>query len=88
MVDLVLGAPLRWGMGYAIGSPLLEARVGSRIVGRRVAGWGGNGGSWVHIDMDARMTVAFVMNRWIDGLDLGRCFDIVNAAYDSLGMRS
>jgi CubicO group peptidase (beta-lactamase class C family) len=75
-VDLVLGVPLRWGMGYALGSPLLEARVDPRVVGRRVAGWGGNGGSWVHVDMDARMTVAFVMNRWIDGLDLGRCFDL------------
>ena len=27
------------------------------------------------------------MNRWIDGLDLGRSFDVVNAAYDSLGIR-
>ena len=84
--DLILGVPMRWGMGYAVGLPLLGARAGSRLDGRRIAAWGGNGGSWSHVVLDARMSVGFVMNRWIDGLDLGRCFDIVLAAYDSLAV--
>ena len=85
-IDLILGAPIRWGMGYALQSALLESRVGNRLDGRRIAAWGGNGGSWAHVDLDARMSVGFVMNRWIDGYDLGRCFDVVLAAYDSLAV--
>ena len=72
-------------MGYALGSPLFDARVGDRLAGRCWAAWGGNGGSWAHVDLDARMSVGYVMNRWIDGYDLGRSFDVVLVAYDSLG---
>jgi len=85
-VDLVMGAPLTWGMGYAVGSPMIAERLGARNAARRWAAWGGNGGSWVHVDLDARMSVAFVMNRWLQGYDLGRCFDIVLAACDSLAV--
>jgi CubicO group peptidase (beta-lactamase class C family) len=83
-MDSILGAPMKWGMGYALGSPVLQARVGHRLDGRRIAGWGGNGGSWAHVDLDARMSVSFVMNRWIDGFDIGRSFDVVLAAHQSL----
>jgi hypothetical protein len=38
------------------------------------------------VDLDLRMCVAFVMNQWIGGVDVGRCFDIVNAAYDSVAV--
>src|SRR5262245_50410564 len=85
-IDRILGVPMKWGMGYALGSPVLQARVGSRLDDRRLAAWGGNGGSWAHVDLDARMSVGFVMNRWIDGFDIGRCFDVVLAAYDSLAV--
>jgi len=83
-VDLIMGVPITWGMGYAIASPLIESRLDGRLDGRRWAAWGGNGGSWAHVDLDARMSVAFVMNRWVDGIDLGRCYDVVRAAYHSL----
>src|SRR5262245_25664084 len=85
-VDRILGAPMTFGMGYALASPMLNARVGHKLDGRRIAAWGGNGGSWSHVDLDARMSVGFVMNRWIDGFDLGRCFDVVLAAYDSIAV--
>jgi CubicO group peptidase (beta-lactamase class C family) len=85
-LDVVLGAEVTWGMGYAIGAPALEARLSKSAAGHRWAAWGGNGGSWAHVDLDARMSVGFVMNRWIEGYDLGRCFDIVNAAYDSVAV--
>jgi CubicO group peptidase (beta-lactamase class C family) len=85
-MDLILGAPMKWGMGYAIGSPVLHGRVGNRLDGRRLAAWGGNGGSWSHADLDARMSIGFVMNKWHDGFDIGRCFDVALAAYDSLAV--
>lgn len=85
-VDLILGVPVTWGLGYAVGSPLIDARLGAQHTSGRWAAWGGNGGSWAHADLDARMSVGFVMNRWVDGLDLGRSFDIVQAAYESLAV--
>jgi CubicO group peptidase (beta-lactamase class C family) len=84
--DLVLGAPLTWGLGYMVGCPFIDARLEGRAAGHRWAAWGGNGGSWVMVDLDLRMCVAFVMNQWIGGVDVGRCFDIVNAAYDSVAV--
>ena len=83
--DVILGVPVVWGLGYCIGGPAVDDRLGP-YARRRWAAWGGNGGSWVHVDFDARMSVAFVMNRWLEGYDLGRCFDVVLAAYESLGV--
>jgi CubicO group peptidase (beta-lactamase class C family) len=83
-VDLIFELPIRWGMGYGLGSPLCEGMYGSRIDGHRVAFWGGSGGSWVMNDLDERMTVAFVMNKHVEGAFDQRSVNIVNAAYDSL----
>jgi CubicO group peptidase (beta-lactamase class C family) len=84
-IDLVMPMHLRWGMGYCIGTPLFKAEYGQRIEARRVACWGGSGGSWVMVDLDARMTVAYVMNLHQEhgGYD-HRSVAIVNAAYDGL----
>lgn len=84
-IDLVMSYPIRWGMGYGIGSALFQSMFGSRIDGRRVACWGGSGGSWAHVDFDARMTAAFVMNKHVEagGYD-ERAMSIVRAAYDAL----
>ncbi|MCV2491789.1 beta-lactamase family protein [Geodermatophilus sp. YIM 151500] len=84
--DLVLGLPVRWGMGYGIGSPLVADLYGPRVEGRRLAFWGGSGGSWVLVDLDARMTIAYVMNRHVEGAFDRRSVDFVNAAYDSLAL--
>ena len=50
--DQVLGASMRYGMGYGIFD--------------RSCGWGGRGGSLVMVDLDARMTLSYVMNQMLD----------------------
>ncbi len=78
--DLVLGAPLRLGIGYGINGA--EVPIGQ---GDRTCFWGGWGGSLVINDLDARMTVAYVMNRMGEGtLGDARGADIVMAAYEAL----
>jgi CubicO group peptidase (beta-lactamase class C family) len=78
--DLVLGAPLRLGIGYGISGT--EVPIGR---GERTCFWGGWGGSLVVNDLDARMTVAYVMNKMGEGT-LGdvRGAGIVIAAYEAL----
>ncbi|MBI5089138.1 MAG: beta-lactamase family protein [Actinobacteria bacterium] len=79
--DLVLGLPVRFGIGYALPSDLVP-----HVPQDKVCFWGGWGGSSVVNDMDRHMTVAYMMNRMADGL-LGdeRGFSLVRAAYDALG---
>src|SRR5436305_7418078 len=50
-IDLVIGIPLKFGVGYSL---LPEGRV---------CHWGGTGGSLVVIDADRRITFAYVMNK-------------------------
>jgi CubicO group peptidase (beta-lactamase class C family) len=59
--DLVLTVPLRFGMGFGLASETMP-------MGPRSCAWGGYGGSLVFNDLDARMTVAYVMNRMEAGL--------------------
>jgi CubicO group peptidase (beta-lactamase class C family) len=54
--DLVLDVPLRFGMGFGLASETMP-------MGPRSCVWGGYGGSLVFNDLDARVTVAYVMNR-------------------------
>ncbi|HLZ72218.1 MAG TPA: serine hydrolase domain-containing protein [Dehalococcoidia bacterium] len=78
--DLVLGAPIRFGMGYGLNSP--EMPIGAN---ERVCFWGGWGGSLIVVDVDARLTVAYVMNRMGEGtLGDTRGAGVVAAAYASL----
>lgn len=58
-VDRVLGAPLRFGLGFALPSPQAMPAVPDG----RVCWWTGFGGSLVVNDLDRRMTFAYVMNR-------------------------
>jgi CubicO group peptidase (beta-lactamase class C family) len=79
-VDLLLEFPICWGMGFALDSPIFE-----NALGHRVAYWGGDGGSLGFVDFDERMTVSYVMNRWIEGpYEQIRNQRILKAAYDSL----
>jgi len=81
-IDLLLEFPIRWGLGFALESPIFE-----NALGHRVAYWGGDGGSLAFVDFDARMTVSFVMNRWIEGpYEQVRNQRILKAAYDSLAV--
>jgi hypothetical protein len=82
--DLVMNLPMRWGLGYCIGSPLVGKIYGQRAEGRRLAFWGGSGGSWAFNDLDARMTVAFVPKAHVDGAFDQRSIAVVKAAYDCL----
>ena len=71
--DEVLGAPIRYGMGYAVQG--------------RTCSWGGWGGSIVLVDVDRHLTVAYVMNQMLEQGPLGddRGLGIVMAAYSALG---
>ncbi len=79
--DLVLDVPLRFGMGYGLASETMP-------MGPRTCAWGGYGGSLVVNDLDARITVAYVMNRMEDGIvgDL-RGAAMVRAAVFALAQR-
>jgi CubicO group peptidase (beta-lactamase class C family) len=60
--DLVLGAPMRLGMGYGIVGD--ETPLGPSA---KACFWGGWGGSIVVADLDRRMCIAYVMNRMGEG---------------------
>lgn len=81
--DLVLGVPLRLGIGYGLNGP--ESPLSPNA---RTCFWGGWGGSLVVNDLDARMTVAYVMNKMGEGTvgDM-RGVSLVFAAYDALAAR-
>ncbi len=55
--DLVLGAPMRFGMGFGLKSEAMPLGPNERV-----CFWGGWGGSLAWIDLDARLTVSYVMN--------------------------
>jgi CubicO group peptidase (beta-lactamase class C family) len=78
-VDLVLGIPLRFGIGYGLPTPMIP------FPSQRTCFWGGWGGSLVINDFENRMTVAYVMNRMGDGTtgDV-RGGSIIAAAYGGL----
>ncbi|HEY7313923.1 MAG TPA: serine hydrolase domain-containing protein [Gemmataceae bacterium] len=54
-IDLVIGMPVKWGLGYGL---LPEGRV---------CCFGGTGGSLVIADVDRRLTFAYVMNKMAPG---------------------
>ena len=60
--DLVLGNPIRFGMGYGLNGPEMPISPNPRA-----CFWGGWGGSIVINDLDARMTFAYVMNKMGEG---------------------
>src|SRR5947209_8808569 len=54
-IDLVIGIPFTFGVGYSL------------LPGGGVCAWGGTGGSLVVIDVDRRITFAYVMNKMAPG---------------------
>ncbi len=79
--DLVLGIPLRFGMGYALNAD--DAPVST--TNPQTCYWGGRGGSLIVNDLDARMTIAYVMNQMTNlGLTDPRGQRLLQAAYKSL----
>ncbi len=80
-VDQVIFLPVRFGIGYALGSEALPF-----IPEGKVCFWGGWGGSMIIVDLDRRMTVAFMMNKMQAGI-LGNPSSaaVIEAAYSALG---
>jgi CubicO group peptidase (beta-lactamase class C family) len=82
-VDLVLNLPLRFGLGYGLPQPETMPHVPEG----RVCFWGGWGGSLVLMDLDRRMTVAFMMNRMAPGvLSSEASIDYTKSIYACLGV--
>ncbi|HEU5152482.1 MAG TPA: serine hydrolase domain-containing protein [Iamia sp.] len=78
--DLVLGLPIRFGMGFGLINETIPLSPSPRAFF-----WGGYGGSLALVDLDRRMTVTYVMNKMSSGMagDL-RGAAVVLAAYAAL----
>jgi CubicO group peptidase (beta-lactamase class C family) len=63
-IDLVLGIPLRWGIGY--GLPQLD--ILPWIPDEKICYWGGWGGSMTVMDVGRRMTISYMMNKMAPGI--------------------
>src|SRR6202008_667481 len=74
--DLILGAPVRYGMGFGLPSAMIPLPHPNTIF------WGGYGGSLVIIDMDAHTTFAYAMNK-MEGTTTGdmRAFGLAMAMW-------
>ena len=78
--DLVLGVPIVFGMGFGINDAAFPISPNPRAFF-----WGGWGGSLAIIDLDARVSIAYVMNRMeADLMGDRRGGLIAMAAYQSL----
>ena len=81
--DLVLGVPIRWGIGWALPEPALIPYLPEG----RVCFWGGWGGSLIITDLDRRLTIAYMMNRMAPGIiGSDRSETYVRAVYAALGV--
>ena len=80
-VDLVLGTPIRFGMGFGINSEYQPLSPN-----KNVCYWGGWGGSLAVIDMDEKMSFSYVMNRMLSGTtgDM-RAANLLMPLYGSIG---
>jgi CubicO group peptidase (beta-lactamase class C family) len=77
--DLILGAPIRFGMGFGLADGLVPAPNPDTIF------WGGYGGSVIIIDMTAHATYGYAMNR-MGGGTVGdtRSFAMIGAMWQAL----
>jgi CubicO group peptidase (beta-lactamase class C family) len=80
-IDLVLGLPLRWGIGY--GLPRLD--ILPWIPDERICYWGGWGGSMIVMDVGRRMTISYMMNKMGPGIiGSSRSAEYGQAIYDAV----
>jgi CubicO group peptidase (beta-lactamase class C family) len=63
-VDLFLGAPIRFGIGYALPEPASIPFVPEG----KVCFWGGWGGSTIVMDLDRGATISYMMNKMQPGV--------------------
>jgi len=80
-VDLVLGVPLRFGIGYG-----LPQRDGvPRLPDEKICFWGGWGGSMIVMDVGRRTTISYMMNKMGPGVvGSDRSAEYGQAIYDAL----
>jgi CubicO group peptidase (beta-lactamase class C family) len=78
--DLVLAAPARYGMGFGLAGGVVPLPNPNTIY------WGGYGGSLIIIDMDARTTFGYAMNK-MAGTTQGdmRAFGLAMAMWTAMG---
>lgn len=80
-VDLALGLPVRFGIGYGLTHPRTTAALPSG----RVCWWAGYGGALVVNDLDRRITVGYCMNRMGPSLLIdGRADAYLRAIYAAM----
>ena len=79
--DLVLGVPLRFGIGYGLPVPETIASIPDS----KVCFWGGWGGSMIIMDVDRQMTFSYMMNNMGAGVvGSPRSDAYLTAAYQAL----
>ena len=80
-VDVVLGVPLKFGIGYG-----LKSESAPHLPDGNICFWGGWGGSSIIVDTDRRVTFAYMMNRMAEGV-LGdpRGVGLFEATHAALG---
>ncbi len=81
-VDLVLGVPLRFGIGFALPEP----ETLPYLPDRRICFWGGWGGSMTIMFPLQRLTISYVMNKMAPGIiGSDRAAAYVTTILDELG---
>jgi CubicO group peptidase (beta-lactamase class C family) len=81
-VDLVLGVPLRFGIGFGLPKPDLLPWIPDE----KICFWGGWGGSMIIMDTGRRMTISYMMNKMAAGIiGSDRSAAYGQAIYDAVG---
>ncbi|WP_243769870.1 serine hydrolase domain-containing protein [Amycolatopsis acidicola] len=76
--DLILGIPLRFGLGFAVSGGLMP--------NPNTLYWGGLGGSLVLVDLDARTTFAYAPSRMADTLADVRGLGLAMAMWEAMAL--
>jgi CubicO group peptidase (beta-lactamase class C family) len=80
-IDLVLGVPLRFGIGYG----LPQRDILPWIPDEKICYWGGWGGSMIVMDAGRRMTISYMMNKMGPGIiGSDRSAEYGQAIYDAV----
>jgi len=78
--DLVLNVPIRFGLGWGLQSK--ELPIGPNP---NVFYWGGFGGSVIAVDLDAKLSICYVMNKMVSTLTGDpRSEKLIEALYESI----
>ena len=83
MARLVLGVPLKFGIGYGMPQPDTLPYLPQD---GRICFWGGWGGSMIIVDLDHHLTIAYMMNKMAPGIiGSDRSAGLITALYEALG---